>query len=138
MVVRVAEPKGYHRSRSPSNPREVGIDKKAREIIETWLEASATRPVVGSDWVFTTYTGERLQESYVRQLLPRLARRAGIDRRVHPHALRHTYARELYEEGVGLMEIMRALGHRSLSTTQTYLDSIGATKVIHITSRRSW
>jgi integrase/recombinase XerD len=55
---------------------------------------------------------------------------------VHPHAFRHTFARELYDEGVGILEIMLALGHSSVKTTQTYLQSIGANEVISVTSAR--
>jgi site-specific recombinase XerD len=35
--------------------------------------------------------GGPMNSSYVRQLLPRLAKRAGIEKRVHPHGLRHTH-----------------------------------------------
>jgi site-specific recombinase XerD len=67
-----------------------------------------------------------------------LAKRAGLERRIHPHALRHTFARELYDEGVGIREIQVALGHRSLATTETYLRSIGATRAVEVTIERVW
>jgi len=49
--------------------------------------------------VFCTLKGGRLDPSYIRHLLPRLARKAGIERRVHAHGLRHTYAAELARGG---------------------------------------
>jgi site-specific recombinase XerD len=41
--------------------------------------------------LFCTIYGSPMSTSYVRQLLPRLARKAGIAKRVHPHGLRHTH-----------------------------------------------
>lgn len=135
LVVRVRFPKGWQRKQNPAPPREVGLDPKAQKIVEAWADTwrrGAEGPLL------TTKSGARLLSSYVRTLLPRLAHKAGIRRRVHFHALRHTFARELYDEGAGLMEIMLALGHRRLDTTQTYLQSIGATEVIDVTTRREW
>jgi integrase len=130
-IVRIRKPKGYERG---VMPREVGLDVRATEMIKEWMAVRGG----GAGPVFTTKTGSRVLPSYVRQVLPRLAKRAGITRRVHPHALRHTFARELYDEGVGMVEIMRALGHQSLSTTQKYLESIGATEVVATTTNRRW
>lgn len=60
--------------------------------------------------------GASLHQSYVRTLLPRLAAKAGIEKRVHPHGLRHTLAYELMMEGVPVPIIQRQLGHASLAT----------------------
>jgi len=65
--------------------------------------------------------GGRIDSSYVRRLLPRLAAKAGVDRRVHAHGLRHTYAAELAREGTAINVIRDALGHTSLAVTDRYL-----------------
>jgi site-specific recombinase XerD len=44
---------------------------------------------------------------YVRQLLPRLARRAGIEKRVHAHGLRHTHALDLVTAGATITDDLR-------------------------------
>jgi len=55
--------------------------------------------------------------AYVRVMLKRLAARAGIDKRVHAHGLRHTHAAQLRAEGVDIAIISRQLGHSSITTT---------------------
>lgn len=67
-----------------------------------------------------TEYGERVTAAYVRQRLRRLARSAGIERRVTPHMLRHTAATQLLEAGVDIRFVQRLLGHSSIATTQIY------------------
>jgi integrase len=131
VALRVRQPKGWQKG---VLPREVALDDRVLELLREWLCVRGDGP----GWLFCTKTGLPVQTSYLRQLLPRLARRAGVARRVHPHALRHTFARELYDEKVGPIEIQLALGHAKLLTTQTYLRSIGATQVNEILRRRRW
>jgi integrase len=47
---------------------------------------------------------------------------------VHPHDLRRTYARRLYEEGLDLVSISQNLGHASTRTTLLYIGELGAEK----------
>ena len=130
-ILRVSHPKGEARG---ALHRVLGIDRRTRGVLQPWL--SIRRPE--HPLLFHTRHGEPVQTSYLRRLLPLLARRAGVTNRVHPHGLRHTFARELYEEQIGLVEIMGALGHTRLATTQRYLTSIGATPVIAATAGREW
>jgi integrase len=71
-----------------------------------------------------------MTDSYVRVLLKRLAERAGIDKRVHAHGLRHTHAAQLRAEGVDIGIISKQLGHASISTTARYLDHLAPRAVI--------
>jgi site-specific recombinase XerD len=88
--------------------------------------------------LFCTLRGTAMSSSQVRTALPRLARRAGITKRVHPHGLRHTHAYELMMEGVPLAIIQRQLGHVSLATTNTYLAHIAPKEVIEAIGKREW
>ena len=73
--------------------------------------------------------GAALDSSYVRRLLPRLAARAGIEHRVHPHALRHSLATALAHEGKTLPAISAQLGHSSTAVTDRYLRRIAPTEL---------
>jgi site-specific recombinase XerD len=79
-----------------------------------------------------------MKTSYLKALLPKLGRQAGIGKRVHPHGLRHTHAYELMMEGVEMPIIQRQLGHVSLATTAVYLNHIAPKQVIETMRKRDW
>jgi len=71
--------------------------------------------------LFRTSGGSRVDARYVRRMVKRYARRAGIvDKDVHPHVLRHTFATDLYRRTKNLRLVQKALGHASITTTQIY------------------
>ena len=118
--------------------RTVGIDPAAGAFVERWLEVRSELGLNGSHPVFCTLAGTRLGDAYVRVLLPRLARKAGIEKRVHAHGFRHTHAAQLRAEGVDIGIISKQLGHRSIATTARYLDHIAPQQVIETIRQRSW
>jgi integrase len=118
--------------------RVIGIDRCAAEMIRDWIsQRAALAPGVGST-LFCTCSGRRMSTSYVRQLLPRLARRAGIEKRVHPHGLRHTHAAELAAENMPLNMIQAQLGHSNAATTSRYIQHIAPHRLIASMWGRSW
>lgn len=118
--------------------RMVGMDCAGFEIVEQWLEARRSLPVTDADPVFCLINGRPMASSYVRVFLPRLARKAGLVRRVHAHGLRHTHAAELRQEGVDIGLISKQLGHRSIATTARYLDHIAPWDVVAAMRGREW
>ena len=118
--------------------RTVGMDPEAFGLVERWLDTRAQRGINGHAPVFCTLKGRTMLSDYVRVLLPRLARKAGIEKRVHPHGLRHTMAAEMRAEGVDIGVISKQLGHSSIATTARYLDHIEPTTVIETMRNRSW
>ncbi len=79
-----------------------------------------------------------MDHSYVRHLLPRLARKAGVERRVHAHGLRHAFAVDLVRSGAPLYVVRDALGHASVATTQVYLSRVGAHEAVEAMRNREW
>jgi site-specific recombinase XerD len=118
--------------------RTVGLYPGALAFLMRWVDK---RRDIGLDPrapLFSTLKGNALKPSYVRTLLPRLAYKAGIDKRVHPHGLRHSHAYELMTEGVPVPIIQRQLGHSSLATTDRYLRNIAPADVIAAIQQREW
>jgi integrase/recombinase XerC len=70
--------------------------------------------------MFLSNRGERLCERQVARRLEYWLKAAGIDKKLSPHALRHTFATHLYSRTGDILVVQRALGHRDLSTTQVY------------------
>ncbi len=118
--------------------RTVGLDEQTTAMLARWLDRRRTLGPGARAPVFCTLQGGRLDTSYVRHLLPRLARKAGVDRRVHAHGLRHTYASELARERTPINVIRDALGHTSLAVTDRYLRDVAPMHVIDTIRARRW
>ena len=140
--------------------RFVGIDKRAADVLRSVARLITERPAphraatllpthpktphfVGrspsaANFLLQTGSGAPMQTNNARRTIARLALQAGLSRRVHPHCLRHTCARDLHEEGYSVREIQVFLGHSSLQTTAIYLASIGCESVVESTTHREW
>ncbi len=116
--------------------RTVGLDPMAFAVIERWLDIRAKRGFPPTAPVFCTLKGQLMIPSYVRSLLPRLALKAGLSKRVHAHGLRHTFAAELAREGVPMNQIQKQLGHSSLAITSRYLDHISPAELLDTIASR--
>lgn len=117
--------------------RTVGMDPEAFAVVERWLDVRTSRGINGHAPVFCTLKGGKLDASYVRALLPRLAKRVGIEKRVHAHGLRHTFASELREERLDIGVISKQLGHSSSATTARYLDHVNPKVVLDAMRQRT-
>ncbi len=71
-------------------------------------------------------------------MLARIADNAGIEKRVHPHGLRHTHALELASESTPINTIQLQLGHGNASTTSAYIQKLAPQVVIETMRRRRW
>lgn len=98
----------------------------ARPYLETWLALRARKAIPGRQ-LFTTLAGEPLEPAYVRAMLARLARRAGLTKRVHAHLLRHSHAARLAAEGVGAADLAAHLGHAAGRGARRALARFGVT-----------
>ena len=100
-----------------------GFHPSATDALARWMD---TRKTIGvrAGPLFCTLAGGALYPQYVRLLLHRLGGQVSIDKRVHPHGLRHTFAWELEQAGVPVSVISSLLGHSSIAVTARYLNHL--------------
>ena len=99
------------------NDRFVWLNETALQAVIDWL---GKRPAGETDLVFTTLKGTRIENRYIGYMIKRYAKRAGIQKNVHPHTLRHTFGTDIYRETKNLRMTQKALGHVHISTTEIY------------------
>ena len=85
-----------------------------------WRERQAQECSGSPQTVFTTKMGGQLDTRYIQRMVKRYAAKAGIEKNITPHTLRHTFATDLYRGTTNIRLTQKALGHSNLQTTQIY------------------
>jgi integrase/recombinase XerD len=105
-----------------SKERLVPIGAKAIESLRAYLDRARPR-LLGlreESRVFINQRGAPLSRQGLYKIVQRHARSAGLDRRMSPHTLRHTFATHLLAGGCDLRSLQEMLGHADIATTQIY------------------
>lgn len=103
--------------REESGSRMLWIGDPEMHLLEQWRSSKPQQ----SRYFFSTLDGNRIKDRYVREMVKRLARKAGLGNDVHPNLLRSTFAVELYRECGNLKLLQKALGHSDFSTTRAFI-----------------
>jgi len=70
--------------------------------------------------LFFNFRGEKLSPRGIEYILNSIGKKMNLNKNIHPHAFRHTYATHLLQNGADIRKVGEILGHSSLSTTQKY------------------
>lgn len=113
----------YIMCRDANKERVIPIENAAKAALENYI--SNTRMVMVSDspYLFTNMKGQPMTRQGFWKLIKIYAKRAGIDKDITPHMIRHSFASHLVCNGADLKAVQEMLGHSDISTTQIYLQS---------------
>lgn len=89
------------------------------ETLRRWV-AERPNAALGSDALFSGRQGGPMTVRMAQYAVEKAVKRLGLDPRISPHKLRHTFATLLYADGVALRDLQELLGHANLATTSIY------------------
>jgi site-specific recombinase XerD len=118
--------------------RIVGLGPDGFAQVDLWIARRGELGIGVRAPLFCTLWGRPLQSGYVRVLLPRLARRAGIEKRVHAHGLRYAFATELATAGVSVHLIQQRLGYSNLSETARCISHLAPRQAVAAAQGLEW
>jgi integrase/recombinase XerC len=103
-----------------SKERVVPVGTAARDAINAWLAVRDALAAPAEAALFVGQRGTRLTPRAVQKRLAEWAVRQGLDRHVHPHMLRHSFASHVLQSSGDLRAVQEMLGHASIASTQVY------------------
>ncbi len=103
-----------------SKTRVVPVGRFARVALKAWLSHRERMAAVAEQAVFVSTRGNRLSPRAIQARIAHWAKVQGLDVRVSPHMLRHSFASHLLESSGELRAVQELLGHANVSTTQVY------------------
>ena len=96
--------------------RDLAIPDYLTDLLDTWRNIRSK-----SNFFFSTLKGRKFSDRYIQQMVKRYSYKAGINKKISPHTLRHTYATEYYRQTKDIETLRRILGHSDISTTTIYI-----------------
>lgn len=99
-----------------NNSRVILLDESTKQLIQKYLEKRTQK----SNYLVVNKSGNPLTPRYVQLMIKKYGNESGIEKKITPHILRHSYATHLFEQGVNIKIIQQLFGHSNLSTTQIY------------------
>ena len=107
-----------------SKQRIVPVGGVALNALRDWLAQRpafcAKLPEQDTDALFVSKQHKRISSRHVRERVQLWARQQGLNQKLHPHMLRHSFASHMLESSQDLRAVQELLGHANLSTTQVY------------------
>lgn len=106
---------------SSGKERVIPIENAARNALESYIKNVRTGMCGSSEYLFTNMKGNPMTRQGFWKLIKAYAKKAGIEKDITPHTIRHSFASHLVSNGADLKAVQEMLGHSDISTTQIYL-----------------
>ena len=101
--------------------RIIPIRDEALNAIKDYIyNVRSEKRIVDKNYVFLNRSGKKLTRQVIYSLVVKYAKYAGIEKKIHPHTLRHSFATHLLDNGADLRVVQELLGHTNIGTTQLY------------------
>ena len=102
--------------------RIVPINESALDILRRYIHTSRVILVKGKNTrdLFLNFRGDKISRVGIWKIVKETMRKSGIEKNVHPHTLRHSFATHLIQHGADLRSVQRTLGHSDITTTEIY------------------
>jgi len=115
-------PLDYIRCGKEGKIRVIPIGSQAKQALKKYCEKSRSEMIYNQEekTLFVNCNGKPMTRQGFWKIIKFYARKAGIKEDITPHALRHSFAAHLIENGADLHAVQEMLGHSDISTTQMY------------------
>ncbi|MCM1273018.1 MAG: site-specific tyrosine recombinase XerD [Clostridium sp.] len=113
----------YILCRDANKERVIPIENAAKAALENYISTARDGMCEGSEYLFTNLKGSQMTRQGFWKLIKSYAKKAGINKDITPHMIRHSFASHLVTNGADLKAVQEMLGHSDISTTQIYLRS---------------
>lgn len=106
-----------------SKERMVPFYPRCAQLLQLYIDTS--RPVLMKDsdehgYLFVNSRGKPISSRAIQMICEKSGENAGLNKHIHPHMIRHSFATHLLDNGADLRIVQELLGHENLATTQIY------------------
>ena len=110
--------------RERNKERVIPFGKEAEHALTEYLNKSRSKFTHGqeSDYLFTNCSGDSMSRQGFWKIMKAYVQKAGIQKDITPHTLRHSFGAHLVQNGADLRSVQEMMGHADISTTQLYMD----------------
>ncbi len=116
-------PLGYILCRDTNKERVIPIENAAKNALSVYINTVRAGICGDSEYLFVNMKGQPMSRQGFWKLIKSYAKKAGIDKDITPHMIRHSFASHLVSNGADLKAVQEMLGPSDISTTQIYLRS---------------
>ena len=118
---------GYVVCKDANKERIIPFGTPAKNALNEYMEIARNNMIKGTseETLFVNCSGNPLSRQGFWKIIKQYAEQAGIDGKITPHTIRHSFALHLVENGANLYAVQEMLGHSTVSSTQVYAEMKG-------------